>query len=61
MKQQNYTEQAIADRLAKEGRTCYDPKTIGSRWIRIRKVLQTAADELLDEDLIDWREAEVCN
>lgn len=59
MKRSNYTDAQVVDRLVKDGRTKYDPKSINSRWQRIRKCLQDAEDELLDEELTDWHEDEV--
>lgn len=59
MKQRNYTDAQVVERLVKDGRTRYDPKSINSRWQRIRKCTQEAEDELLDEELTDWHEDEV--
>ncbi|GAB7348874.1 hypothetical protein MBLNU459_g7575t1 [Dothideomycetes sp. NU459] len=58
MKQQGYHDEDVAKRLVEEGRTRYDPKSISSRWQRIRKAIQAAEDELLDEELTDWHEGE---
>lgn len=60
MKQAGYPDEAVVKRLVEEGRTRYDPKSISSRWQRIRKAVQAAEDELLDEELTDWHEGEVC-
>ena len=59
MKQARYLEKDIADRLQAEGRKNYAPKTIGTRWARIKKVLQLKQDDLLDEGLADWHEGDV--
>lgn len=59
MKNAKYLEKDIAERLAKEGRIHYHPKTIGTRWARIKKVLQQVQDELLDEELTDWHDGDV--
>lgn len=60
MKQAGYADQDVATRLINDGRTAYDPKSISSRWQRMRKCVQAAEDELLDEELTDWHEGEVC-
>lgn len=59
MKQAKYLEKDIAARLVAEGRTSYQAKTIGTRWSRIKRVLQQRQDELLDQDLTDWHEGDV--
>lgn len=59
MKQAKYLEKDIAARLTAEGRTSYQSKTIGTRWARIKKVLQQKQDDLLDADLTDWHEGDV--
>lgn len=59
MKQAGYPDEAVVKRLIEESRTRYDPKSIASRWQRIRKAVQAAEDELLDEELTDWHEGEV--
>jgi hypothetical protein len=61
MKQARYQEKEIAQRLIDEGRTHYHPKTIGTRWARLKKVMQERNDELLDQDLTDWHDGDVCN
>jgi hypothetical protein len=60
MKHAKYQEKEIAQRLIDEGRTHYHPKTIGTRWARIKKVMQARNDELLDQDLTDWHDGDVC-
>ena len=57
MKQARYQEKDIAQRLIDEGH--YHPKTIGTRWARLKKVMQVRNDELLDADLTDWHEGDV--
>lgn len=59
MKQAGYNDNDVVKRLCDEGRTKYDPKSISSRWQRIRKCLQATEDELFDEELTDWHEGEV--
>lgn len=60
MKQAKYQEKEIAQRLIDEGRTHYHSKTIGTRWARLKKAMQARNDELLDQDLTDWHEGDVC-
>lgn len=59
MKQAKYQEKEIAQRLIDEGRTNYHAKTIGTRWARLKRVLQARNDDLLDQDLTDWHEGDV--
>ena len=59
MKNAKYLEKDIAERLAKEGRIKYHPKTIGTRWARIKRKLQDFQDEMLDGDVTDWHEGDV--
>lgn len=60
MKNAKYLEKDIAQRLADEGRIKYNAKTIGTRLARIRKKLQEKNDQMLDEELTDWHEGDVC-
>lgn len=59
MKNAKYLEKDIAERLTQEGRINYHPKTIGTRWARIKKVLQRVQDQMLDSELTDWHEGDV--
>lgn len=59
LKQQGYSDEYVAQRLMDEGRVRYVPKTVGSRWLRLRKALQEAEDEKLDDELSDWHIGEV--
>jgi hypothetical protein len=59
MKNAKFLEKDIAKRLSDEGRTIYNPKTIGTRWARLKKAQQAKQDELLDADLTDWHEGDV--
>ena len=61
MKEARYREKDIADRLKEEGRISYNSKTIGTRWVRIRRVLQQRQDELMDAQLADWHNGDVCH
>ena len=60
MKQAKYQEKEIAQRLIDDGRTHYHAKTIGTRWARLKKAMQARNDELLDQDLTDWHDGDVC-
>jgi hypothetical protein len=59
LKQQGYSDAQVADTLRQEGRTRYVDKTIGSRFLRIRKLLLAKEDEQLDDELSDWHVGEV--
>lgn len=59
MKEAKWLEKDIAQRLANEGRMAYHPKTIGTRWTRIKKAMAKRQDELLDNDQSDWHEGDV--
>jgi hypothetical protein len=59
MKNAKYLEKDIAQHLAKEGRINYHPKTIGTRWARIKRMLQKVQDQMLDDELTDWHEGDV--
>jgi hypothetical protein len=59
MKNAKYLEKDIADRLIQEGRTKYNPKTIGTRWARLKRALQQAQEEKLDDELTDWHDGDV--
>ncbi|KAG9774465.1 hypothetical protein ABEF95_005247 [Exophiala dermatitidis] len=58
MKEARFLERDIAQALIDQGRTAYNPKTIGTRWRRIKHALQQRQDELLDADLSDWHEGD---
>lgn len=60
LKQQGYSDDYVAQKLIAEGRMRYVPKTVGSRWLRLRKVLERAEDERLDDEMTDWHVGEVC-
>ncbi|KAI5360796.1 hypothetical protein Slin15195_G087120 [Septoria linicola] len=58
LKQQSYSDEYVANKLREEGRTRYVGKTVGSRWLRLRKVLEERDDERLDDELSDWHVGE---
>lgn len=37
----------------------YVPKTISSRWLRLRRLLEQAENDRLDDELSDWHIGEV--
>lgn len=61
LKQQGYTDEYVADKLAQEGRIRYHARTVGSRWLRIRKALEAKEEEILEDNLSDWHDGEVCS
>ncbi|KAI7277501.1 hypothetical protein KC345_g6578 [Hortaea werneckii] len=58
LKQQGYSDEYVAQKLTDEGRVRYVPKTVGSRWLPLRKALQEVEDEKLDDELSDWHVGE---
>ncbi|KAK5131110.1 hypothetical protein LTR08_001328 [Meristemomyces frigidus] len=58
LKQQGYTDEYVAQRMIQEGRMRYVPRTVSSRWLRLRNALQRAEDEKLDDELSDWHVGE---
>ncbi|KAK4620396.1 hypothetical protein CLAFUW4_11577 [Fulvia fulva] len=58
LKQQGYADVYVANKLKEEGRMRYEPKTVGSRWLRLRKLLERIENERLDDELSDWHEGE---
>ncbi|KAK4547750.1 hypothetical protein LTR36_000708 [Oleoguttula mirabilis] len=54
LKQQGYSDEYVAQKMIQEGRIRYVPKTVGSRWLRLRKALEQAESEKLDDELTDW-------
>ncbi|KAI4760602.1 hypothetical protein E4T52_07458 [Aureobasidium sp. EXF-3400] len=54
MKQQGYKDEDIVVRLIEKGFTRYEPRSVGCRWMRIRKKTQEYEEKLLDEELTDW-------
>jgi hypothetical protein len=59
MKQQGYKDEDIVVRLIEKGFTRYEPRSVGCRWMRIRKKTQEYEEKLLDEELTDWHIGEV--
>lgn len=61
LKQLGYSDEYVSNKLIEEGRIRYVPKTIGSRYLRLRKALEEAEDNKLDDELTDWHVGEVRN
>lgn len=59
LKQQSYTDDAVATKLAEEGRMRYKATTVGSRWARLKKLLEEKEDQKLDDELTDWHVEDV--
>jgi hypothetical protein len=59
LKQQAYSDDYVANKLKEEGRMRYVGKTVGSRWLRLRKVLEERDEERLDDEMSDWHVGEV--
>lgn len=59
MKDANFKEKEIAQKLADDGRIKYNAKTIGTRYARIRRKLEEKNDADLDADLTDWHDGDV--
>lgn len=58
LKKQGHSDEYVAEKLKEEKRTEYQPKTVNSRWTRLRKLLSQQEDERLDDELSDWHEGE---
>lgn len=60
MHKSNHTPKEIAAELKTKsnGAIDYDSKTIGSRTTRIKKLLETQAEQRIGDDLDDWHEGE---
>lgn len=59
LKQEGYSDQAVANKLAAEDRAHYLPKTVASRWARLKRIVQEIEDKKLDDELSDWHVGEV--
>jgi hypothetical protein len=60
LKQQGWSDEYVARKLAEEGRIRYVGRTVGSRWLRIRKALEAKEEEILEDEMSDWHDGEVC-
>ena len=52
-------DDAVARILKEEGRVVYTAKTIGSRWLRLKKIFEQKEEDRLDDELSDWHIGEV--
>ena len=59
LKEQGYTDKAIADMIYQEGYGKLEEKTVATRISKFRAVKQAEQDEKLDDELYDWRVGEV--
>lgn len=59
MKDQGIKDEVVMERLIAEGRTKYNSKTISTRYIRMKRVLETAEEKQMEEDFSDFHEDEV--
>lgn len=59
MREKNFTDRQIADKLLKEGRTRYDHKSITTRAARIRRAQAENVDLLLADGCREWEYEEV--
>ncbi|KAM0721156.1 hypothetical protein Q7P37_003443 [Cladosporium fusiforme] len=58
LKQQGWSDEFVARKLAEEGRIRYVGRTVGSRWLRIRKALEAKEEEILEDNMSDWHDGE---
>ncbi|KPI36684.1 uncharacterized protein AB675_10049 [Cyphellophora attinorum] len=58
MKEAKYLETDIAEHLSKHYDVTYSPKTIGTRYTRLKRAAQAASDKLLDEDQTCWHDGD---
>lgn len=59
MREKGYSDRQVADKLAKDGRTRYDPKSISTRITRIRLAQANNVDFLIKEGYKEWTFKEV--
>lgn len=59
LKQQGFSDEYVARKLRDEGRIRYVARTVGSRWLRIRKALEAKEEEILEDEMSDWHDGEV--
>lgn len=59
MKNQGYKDDPVALHLIQQGRHHYDPKTIATRYSRMRRIQAAQEEKNLDEDFSDFHEEEV--
>lgn len=59
LKRQNFPNSQIAEELRKLGLSNYDPKTVGSRFIRVEKKIEDHEAQRIEDGLTDWLDGEV--
>lgn len=59
MKNLGYKDEPVAAELVKLGKIHYDPKTIATRYSRIKKTQLAWQEQILNEDFSDFHEEEV--
>lgn len=59
MKEAGVKDEDVAAEISARGGPKYNPKTIATRYARIKRMLQSVKDEKLDDELTDWHEGEV--
>ena len=59
LKTKNYPNERVAEELRKLGLTNYDPKTVGSRFIRLENAIAEHEAQRLEDELTDWHEEDV--
>ena len=61
MKDEGYRDHLVAERLAREDRVAYNPKSIATRYARINRVLEQNLNKRLEDEESDWHEGDVSN
>ena len=59
LKEQGLRDNVIAARFREEGRIAYEPKSISTRYGRIKRTQQQQETEALDEQETDWHVGDV--
>ena len=59
MKNMGYKDEPVAAELVKLGKIHYDPKTIATRYSRIKRTQHAYQEQILNEDFSDYHEEEV--
>jgi len=59
MKEAGIKDEDVAAEISARGGPKYHPKTIATRYSRIKRMLQKLKDDNLDDELTDWHEGEV--
>ena len=59
MRENGFSDRQIAEKLQKDGRFCYDEKSISTRIVRIRQAQAGKVDFLLKEGYKEWKYQDV--